>query len=592
MVGSAGFGICKQLIRNMKTSVAVFLFSLAGAWLSAQSLPIAIDSQFDDWTATAQFADGQGDGNNLDLLRFDVANDGNYLFLRLTLNDEILLTNSNDLTLFLDTDNNGLTGKAVNGIGAELELNFGDREGRFYFGNSSLPINLNSVKFHHQPTVSSGVFEMAIGRDVQLAGFPLFTGNVIRIFFRDGVAGDMMPNAGQTFTYVFDNATPPPFQPIDLQKDNSQHIRLLTWNTLQNGLDDFDRKEHFKRVIGVLQPDIITFNECWNVTSGMAATLVNEALPLGNFQSWNAVKLDQGNITVSRFPILQNWLVYPGSRLTASLIDLPDGLYSTDLLVVNAHLKCCSDGNYARQLEADAFAAFVLDAQSPGGVITLPENTPFVLSGDLNLVGWQQQLTTLLTGDIVYTGTFGPGGPLDWDGTDLLDVISLQTDQRMAYTWRSDFSDYPPSRIDFHICSNSVMQVKKAFTLQTEIMSPERLTEYGLLADDTHSASDHLPKVTDFELDNLTETTNTNRLEPGFEVWPNPISHTVYARFTWPGATELHFSLFRPDGMLVRQWEVTGMQELEADLGDLPGGIYFFSVQTEMNRKVVRVVKR
>ena len=54
--------------------------------------------------------------------------------------------------------------------------------------------------------------------------------------------------------------------------------------------------------------------------------------------------------------------------------------------------------------------------------------------GDLNLVGDRQQLTTLVTGEIINTQLFGNGGPPDWDETDLEDLISQQTDKRTAYT--------------------------------------------------------------------------------------------------------------------------------------------------------------
>ena len=44
------------------------------------------------------------------------------------------------------------------------------------------------------------------------------------------------------------------------------------------------------------------------------------------------------------------------------------------------------------------------------------------------------------------------------------------------------------------------MSTAKSFTLQTEIMSDERLENYGLLWDDTKEASDHFPVVADFDL--------------------------------------------------------------------------------------------
>ncbi len=546
--------------------------------VEAQSLPIALDGQYEDWTNEAvEFEDAVGDAPGLDLLRISVANDDKFLFIRLELDDEVVLTDDNDLKLFIDGDKNNLTGLSINGIGAELELRLGDREGVFYIGNSSWFLDLEDVAFHNLPNFSSTVFEIAIGRDVLPDGQnPLFTGNEIRLLLRNGSTGDWMPNQGLTFSYQFDNSPTPPFQPIDLQKLSPSHLRILTWNTLSDGLLDNDRKPLFQRVISVLQPDIVTFNECWDMTAGQAATFMNQALPLGNFQTWHGVKLDAGNITVSRYPILQNWEFFPGHRLTASLIDLPDAIFEKNMLVINGHLRCCN-ANSERQLEADAFAKFILDAKTAGGTIDLPEGTPFVLSGDMNLVGDGQQHSTLVTGNIVNANIFGTGAPLDWDGTDLLDLVALQADQPFAYTWKQPGSQYPPSRLDYHICSNSVLDIEKAFTLQTQIMSSARLDTYGLQAYDTEGASDHLPKVTDFSLKAATASYTHQQPVVNISITPNPATQFAEIAWTNPAAGEVYFSIKSMDGKLLKHWTVwhpAGSVTERVELNSLPQGNY------------------
>ncbi len=566
---------------GFKLSLLISLFSLQ--FLTAQTLPIAIDGQFNDWTTSAaSFEDGLDVTIGNDLLRMSIANDEHYLFIRFEVSQEVVLTDNNDLTLFLDGDNNQLTGKSINGIGAESELRLGDREGIFHVGNSPWYHDLSDVDFHNLPTFSGKVFEIAIGRNVKPNGVsPLFTGNKIRLYFQIGTAGDKMPNTGQTFTYTFSNYPSPVYQPIDLQRLSPAHLRLMTWNVLSDGLLDIVRKTHFQRVLTAIQPDIVTLNECWNMTAAQAVTFMNSALPLGNGLNWKSVKLDAGNITLSRYPILQNWYFYPGHRLTASLIDLPDAVFDKDILVVNGHLRCCA-ANSDRQLEADAFAHFILDAKSPGGVIDLPENTPFVLSGDMNLVGWQQQYTTLTMGDIVNTNLFGSGGPLDWDGSPLQDVVSLQADQRMAFTWHSEGSQYPPSLLDFHICSNSVLQVKKAFTLQTEIMSQARLTAYGLQQNDTGTASDHLPKVTDFVVTDLTRTSEVELGYPSVRIYPNPASELLFLKSKIVLTAPATLRFFNNMGQEVRQWGIkTGQLEQSFSLSGLEDGIYFWSLESE-----------
>ncbi len=551
-------------------------------FLAAQTLPIAIDGQFNDWTSEAvSLEDAGGGGTGIDLLRMSVANDENYLFIRFEIDQEVVLTDGNGLTLYIDGDNNQLTGKSTNGIGAELELRLGDRDGYFYHGSSTWYHDLGDVGFVSLPTFSGKIFELAIRRDAKPDGvFPVFTGNKARIYLQNGTSGDKMPNAGQTFSFTFDADAAPAYTPIDLQKNAPNQLRLMTWNVLQDGLLDVVRKPSFQRVLAATNPDIITFNECWDMTAAQAKSFMNTAIPLGNGQNWNTVKLESGNITATRYPILENWNIYPGHRLMASLIDLPDDQFEKNILVINGHLRCCS-ANSDRQLEADAFAKFMLDTKSPGGLIDLPENTPFILSGDMNLVGASQQYTTLTTGDIQNTNIYGNGAPLDWDGTDLLDVLALQTDQRMAYTWHETGSQYPPSRLDFHICSNSVLEVKKAFTLQTDLMSQARLTTFGLQKNDNTIASDHLPKVTDFVVKGLTETVAHSNFSLKIETVPNPALDGFYLKSETPiQASNLY--LMDAQGQIVKQWQLLETQRSQwFSLEGLPNGLYFWRLENK-----------
>lgn len=551
-------------------------------FLLSQTLPIAIDGQFGDWTSAASgLEDPGGGGAGIDLLRMAVANDGDYLFIRFELDQEVVLTDGNDLTLFIDGDQNSATGKPINGIGAELELRLGDRDGIFYHGNSTYYHDLGGVGFVGLPSFSAKIFELAIRRDAKPDGvFPVFSGNKARVFIQNGLSGDKMPNAGQTFSYTFDTSAAPAYLPISLEKNSPSYLRLMTWNTLADGLLDIVRKASFQRIVHAINPDIITFNECWDMTAAQAKTFMNTALPLASGQSWNTVKLESGNITVSRYPVLQSWNIYPGHRLVASLIDLPDGQFDKDILVINGHLRCCA-ANSERQLEADAFAKFILDAKSPGGLIDLPENTPFVLSGDMNLVGWQQQYTTLLTGDIQNTNANGDGAPLDWDGSPLQDVLALQTDQRMAYTWREEGSQYPPSRLDYHICSNSVLEVKKAFVLNTDIMPQYRLSAYSLLQHDNRTASDHLPKVTDFVVTPLTGTSVVSTRNPIIKLYPNPASDAFQLITNLPQNGVFKLTLFNIQGQVIRQWDLPTIQQQQGfSLLGIPNGMYFWQIQS------------
>lgn len=582
----------------MPLRILSLLTLFAPLFVSAQALPITIDGKYDDWdSATEIHYDYIGDGTAIDFLTCTIANNEDYLFIRLEMAEEIELTEDNQAFIYLDTDNNSFTGVAINNIGAELAIELGNRQVHFAPTFPPVTSSLTSIKFRVLPTVSDREFEIAIGRHVFPNAFnPLFTGDTIRLAFKDWSTpnGDNMPNAGQTISYVFDHTPTPPMLPIDVEKTDARHLRLMTYNTLHNGLTDFARTQRFARIIGLAQPDVITFNECWDISASIVRTFMNNTVPLGNGETWHTIKLDAGNITASRYPILQNWVVVSGRRLTASLLDLPNDLYATDILVVNAHFKCC-DGDDLRQLEADGFAKFILDAKSPGGVITLPEGTPFVLSGDLNLVGLRQQLTTLVKGEIVNTGSFGMGAPLDWDDTDLEDIVSLQTDNPMAYTWRDDNGSFPPGRLDFHICSNSVMNVEKAYTIQTEVMPAERLELYGLQQNDTRVASDHFPKITDFSLPLVTGLEDANLQTPDFQIFPNPFVDQLTIQYALPQNATIQFSLNNVTGKMVKHWSETaplGVQQSVVSLASITPGIYFLKMSTEGFTKYLKVVKQ
>ncbi|MGB1205485.1 MAG: T9SS type A sorting domain-containing protein [Chitinophagales bacterium] len=588
--------------QNNTFRLLVFLslfFFFSANFNSLAQVPIALDGQFDDWDNFQNtYNDTPNDGSDIDFLSLEIANDQNYLYLFITTNDVFKLTEDNYISLYIDADNNFSTGYYINGIGAELEYYFGYRDGTFYVNNNEYNIYWSDIEFHSLPTVTGNRFEIAIARNVLPNNIhPLFTSNTIQVALRDWSSvsnGDILPNNGETFSYDFNSALFESYTPIDLAKENPEYVRLLTYNVLSNGLLNSGRKQKIAQVVQAVSPNIITFNECWDVTAAYAKNFMDETLPLNNEAGWQITALDYGNITASRYDILANWQIWPEHRLTASLIDLPNNIYTTDLLVINAHLKCCGNGDNQRQQEVDAIAEFILDLKEGGGNITLPPNTPFVISGDLNLVGDFQQLETLITGDIVNTFSFGNGAPLDWDNSDLEDVVALQSDIPMAYTWYGQNESFPPSRLDFAIYSNSVMDVKKAFTLQTEKMSGERLNMYNLNFNTTGIASDHFPKVTDFEIATYPLATTSIKEEVKLNILSNPTHETVNFSYQLPqNAKNIQLSLSNIYGQVFWQKSTKkAVANMEINLSDVANGIYILKIEHDkqsFSKKVLKI---
>ena len=540
--------------------------------LFPQSLPIFLDGKTDDWNVPIPtYNDSENDGNEFDFKYFSVTNDEQFLFIRLNLTPEAKLIENNFLTLYIDGDNNNATGVSANGIGAELRWDFGNRTGQFY-KNGTTNISFPEIQYRSLPTVTDTTYEIAIGKNVLPNGTdPLFSSPSIKIFFIDNdTNGDLMPNSGETFEYTFDNTPTPPLIPTEISREDTSLLRLMNWNVLFDGLLEPGRADNFERILQAVQPDIICFNEFFNSSVTQVKNAINQMLPLPGGASWSGVKLDAGNVTISKYPIAQSWLVYAGHRITASLINLPQ-YFEKDIMVINSHFKCCGgvQNDETRQLEADATIAFILNAKTPGGVINLPDNTPFVIAGDLNLVGLRQQLTTLVTGEIINTQIFGNGAPPDWDNTDIEDLLSSQTDKRTAYTWRSDNSSFPPGRLDFQIYSNSVMDVEKDYVIQTEVMSSDRLAQYGLQQFDTRDASDHFPKVTDYSLEIITNIEKETglkdfRLEQNY---PNPFNPSTIIKYQIPEDSfvtlKLYGALCNEIATLVNEEQTAGIHEIQ-----------------------------
>jgi len=465
--------------------------------------PIVVDGLFDDWAAVPVAAvdpAGDGGGTGVDLVRLQLANDDRYLFLRIEATGEFQLDEDHALTLCVDVDGDPATGEEIHGIGADLWWGLGERQGRSHGPDGSFAIAPVDIGFFGAPTVSSIAFEMALDRRAAPAGLS-FGEAPVRLVLQDRtvgdsglIEGDVLPDEGW-LEYPFDPTPVGDREVLPLDRPGGESFRLVTWNTLWDGITDPGREPSFRRILAALDPDILALQEVTEHEGVIER--IPEMLPLDDGE-WHVLAF--GNqLTFSRTPFVTEW---PQSweplhdRFTLSPIELPDGRW---LVVFNAHLSCC-EAEQDRQVQADSFIAYLRDITDPASDNALPADTPMVLTGDLNLVQGSQPLTTLLTGDILTEHWYGEDHAPDWDGTDLADQVSRLTERPMAYTWRSDGGSYWPGRLDFVIHTDSVLAVDHAFVLHTGQMSDEVLDAHGIRPDDSDIASDHLPHVVDLRL--------------------------------------------------------------------------------------------
>jgi len=569
-------------INNLR--VRLILFALINfRILFSQSVPITIDGVFDDWTPDlTTFVDTSETISGIDFLEIQVTNDNEFLFIKIKANAEFDLTDNqilHELGIFIDTDNNSSTGFDIQqGYGSELGILFTELFAHYNVTPYS-QVGFTDLKLRAAPTVTSDEFEIAIGRHVIPDGInPLFSSSTIKILLKNENNFDKIPDVGGVFSYTFDETPVTPYTPIDIDKSDVSHIRIMAYNTLLNGLLDLNRVDDFENIIKILSPDIVGFIESANTSESYVKSLFDTWIPLGTTNGWYVEK-HGGEVTVSKWEILQRWDGL--TRQFPVLIDLPSS-YGTDLLFTNAHLSCCG-ADVNRQDQADQYAAFILDAKSLGGDITLPENTPFVYGGDLNLVGFSQQLTTLKTGDIQDTVSYGQGAPLDWDDSDLTEENSIQTDIRMGYTWRSDGQVFPPGKLDFIIFSDYTLIAEKSFVLQTEVMSTDRLSLYGLNLSDTSNASDHFPVVADFSINQSLGIDQNSVLLP--TIYPNPANDFVTIR----GVADIKsVAIYNMNGKLILS-DSSGSEIIK--IADLQSGVYFAKIKTKQASTSIKTIK-
>ncbi|TKJ42455.1 hypothetical protein CEE37_01875 [candidate division LCP-89 bacterium B3_LCP] len=562
----------------------------------AEAARIYMDGNFSDWESVEPLhVDPVGDQlvDSLDFGTLWVANDERYLFLCLELGTDILLQEEHDFDLYLDTDNDPSTGQPINGIGADFDWNFNDGDGHFRVGPIPYPVDHEDLSFVTAPTVSSDIYEIVIDRYATPVGqYELFTSDTISILFHDSGAGqDYLPDAGTTLQYVFDDSPLPPFPVSSIQKQDPSHIRVLSYNVHLDDFFDPYLEDEYTRILNAIEPDVIAFQEIYD--HNVFETVDRVTAMLGG--AWYGTKINPDIILVSRYTFAETINIYDDGN-GAFLLNLqPD--YDCQMLVINAHLPA-GQANTNRQNEVDAIMAFIRDAKEPGGELELEENTPILITGDMNFVGYAQQLVTMVTGQIYFTGPFGPPFDPDWDGTDFTDLTPRHTDTPFYFTWYNDWSYYTPGRFDFMIYSDSVLEAWNNFVLFTPGMSPDSLAANGLQADDVLDASDHLPVVCDFVPNpEMGVSGKDDSHKPAeyalLQNFPNPFNPTTVISFSMPVSSWVKLDVFDINGRNVgaglsrRDAEgetrpyTPGTHQITFDGSGLPSGIYFYRLTAD-----------
>ncbi|MCF6270382.1 MAG: endonuclease/exonuclease/phosphatase family protein [Melioribacteraceae bacterium] len=573
-------------------ALAFFTYTIFNCNIYSQEQLIILDEEYSDWYQITGVSDTSETVSGIDLKQLKVANFEEYIFLYIEMSEMINLQDNNSITLFIDSDNNPATGFSINGIGAELKYEFGKRGGRYYYNNTSTSIGHENIELITMPTVTSNIFEIQININSIIAGRPLFADSTISVIVKNNVTdGDIIPNDNGGYKYSFINSEPQSSVSYSIKKLDENDLRVVSYNIERDQLFDAANKEAHRRIFQALKPDIIGFQEIYNHSAQQTADLIEEFLPSSEGEEWYNAKKGSDVITVSRFPITQSFAI---DNNAAFLIDM-QSKYQRDLLFINAHTPCCAN-NESRQKEIDNFMSFVREAKEDGGVLTITEGTPIVVVGDMNLVGYKQQQTTLITGDIVNQSIYGEAFLPDWDSTHFADTKPVVTNMPSTFTWYNEGSSFSPGRLDYIVFSNSVMSKTNGFNLFTNTLPEDSLRMYNLNSSDVTSVADHIPVVVDFRFSPFVSVNNHFlKLNYEFELnqnYPNPFNPSTTIKYSIPVETRRGVSphvtlkvydiLGREVAILVNQNQNGGNYEVQFSTNGvasrLPSGVYFYKL--------------
>ncbi len=577
----------------MKTLLLLIGISLALAQgVQAQAVRVFLDGSFGEWVnLDPAHTDAMGDATpgGADFSRIWITNDTLYLYLHIELGVETLIQEFNTVTLYLDTDDDAATGQAIHGIGAELSWSFGQRTGVFRQGGTAQQIGHNALGIVTAPTVSSTAFEIAFEREALPDGQnPLFPGESFRLVLEDHASADRLPDAEGGIVYTFTNVEPLDIiAPVLIQKERADDVRVLSYNVQRDAFFNPSRNPSFNRLLQAVNPEIVGFQEILSHTAEETAALVEAALPSAPGQAWHNARIAPDLVVVSRYPVKQSFSIpggLQGDANAAFVLDMQEP-WGTDLLMLVAHPPCCRNDD-ARQLDLDAMMAFVRDAKAEGGVLTLEEETPIIILGDMNMVGAARQLRTLVNGDIVNTGLAGPAFSPDWDDTPLADLMPPHVALPMTFTWYSEGSNFHPGRLDFIVYTDSVLEPGSNFVLFTPAMPPDSLAAYGLEPNDAIVASDHLPVVGDFRYTPSAGTAideTGSGLPDAFRLatnYPNPFEQTTHIDYELPESGPVRLTVYdalgREVAVLAEGLKRAGRHTVVWDARVMPGGPYFY----------------
>jgi hypothetical protein len=185
---------------------------------------ITIDGSFDDWAGIPWAYDGAPDGNPVNYLQVQFANDTNYLYGHVKLASPYAIFSDYYSHFFFDTDLNSQTGYPVTGalFGSEMMIESGygydQRNGSFNAGA------ISGLGWAIAPSINTNEFEFRVSL---AALYPdnqrVFASNTVRLLLQDNRGPETAVATG--INYLI---SPPQLGPLFITNSNS--VINLIWS--------------------------------------------------------------------------------------------------------------------------------------------------------------------------------------------------------------------------------------------------------------------------------------------------------------------------------------------------------------------------
>lgn len=594
----------------MKNLIVLLFISIT---VLAQNNSIVLDEKFNDWVDVSTYIEDPVDNLNqgVDFKKLWITNDDNYLYLRIDFYNEILIQEDTSTVILINTDNDNLTGSQEYNSGAEIKYYFGKRFGYFYHNNDSTQIYQDDIQLISAPTVSSTTFEICFSLSSEVNSLQIFSSDEIEIKFVNYLSDlDEIPDGNNLLSYTIQNNVGYIYPEYQINKDNLSFIRLLTYNVHRDDIFKEENYESYKRIFNIIKPDIIVFQEIYDHSSEDVVSLIEQFWPSRGGKIWYHAKINPVDtnpynkvdvLVLSRYPIIESYRIQGflyqqlgiDKSNSAHLIDIPNS--DKNLLLVNAHTSCCQN-NFYRDLELQEIMAFIKDAKTPGGEIDLETNSPIIIAGDMNLVGYSYQQDILIDGNLIDNNSYGPDFKPDWDETSFADAKPYSTGFPGVITWYNESEFYGPGRLDYIIYSDYTLNLENSYSLFTKTLSELTLQSFDIKYDDAMKASDHLPVVADFSLKGIVGIDeNFDNIPKSFELYqnyPNPFNPSTYIKYQLPEESFVRINIYNLLGQkiktLINSNKKAGRYNTvwygkDENGNNVASGIYIYRIITDKN---------